>query len=95
MFWQQLLRWLVTDTPGSVVASVPSQMLFDDGRVQLSADVRDKDYQPAADAHVRGAHHRARTASAASVEMTPDAGYARHVSGRLDRREARLLCRPK
>ena len=52
MFWQQLLRWLVSDTPGHVVASVPRQMLFDDGRVQLSADVRDKDYQPAADAHV-------------------------------------------
>ena len=24
MFWQQLLRWLVADTPGNVVASVPS-----------------------------------------------------------------------
>ena len=50
MFWQQLLRWLVADTPGQVVASVPSQMLFDDGRVKLSADVRGKDYQPAPDA---------------------------------------------
>ena len=50
MFWQQLLRWLVADTPGHVVASVPSQMLFDDGRVQFSADVRDKEYQPAPDA---------------------------------------------
>src|SRR6202163_2183799 len=39
-FWQQLLRWLVTDTPGRVVASVPSQTLLDDGRIQLTADVR-------------------------------------------------------
>src|SRR5712671_188778 len=43
-FWQQLLRWLVTDTPGKVVSSVPSQMLFDDGHVRFSADVRDKNY---------------------------------------------------
>src|SRR5712671_2579905 len=27
-FWQQLLRWLVMDTPGHIVASVPSQMLL-------------------------------------------------------------------
>ena len=65
MFWQQLLRWLVTDTPGHVVASVPSQMLFDDGHVSISADVRDKDYLPAADASVEahilgpGRHRRA------------------------------------
>ena len=46
MFWQQLLRWLVADTPGHVVASVPNRMLFDDGRVQFSADVRDKSISP-------------------------------------------------
>ena len=40
------------DTPGHVVASVPSQMLLDDGHVQFTADVRDKNYLPAADAHV-------------------------------------------
>src|SRR5580698_4463375 len=45
-FWQQLLRWLVADTPGPVVASVPSSVLYDDGRVEFSADVRDKNYQP-------------------------------------------------
>ena len=45
-------------------------MLFDDGRVQLSADVRDKDYQPAADAHVE-AHILGPAASAATVDMTP------------------------
>ncbi len=52
MFWQQLLRWLASDTPGRVVASVPSQMLFDDGKVRLSAEVRDKDYLPATEARV-------------------------------------------
>jgi uncharacterized membrane protein len=52
MFWQQLLRWLVLDSPGQVVASAPTHTLMDDGRIQLSASVRDKDYMPAPDARV-------------------------------------------
>ena len=70
-FWQQLLRWLVMDTPGRVVATVPNQMLQDDGRVQFSADVRDKNFLPATDAHVE-AHILGPGGSAAQVEMTPD-----------------------
>jgi uncharacterized membrane protein len=70
-FWQQLLRWLVTDTPDRVVASVPSQMLFDDGRVQFSADVRDKNFLPAADAHVE-AHILGPGGEAAQIELQPD-----------------------
>ncbi|MBZ5699369.1 MAG: glutamine amidotransferase [Acidobacteriia bacterium] len=71
-FWQQLLRWLVTDTPGRVVASVPSQMLFDDGRIRFSADVRDKNYLPAADARVE-AHILGPGGAAVQIEMSPDA----------------------
>ncbi len=70
MFWQQLLRWLVSDTPGRVVASVPSQMLFDDGHVQLSADVRDEDYVPAPDAKVE-AHVIGPGGISDMVDMTP------------------------
>jgi uncharacterized membrane protein len=70
MFWQQILRWLVADTPSQVVASVPSQMLFDDGNVKLSADVRDKDYLPAPDATVE-AHILGPGGVSATVEMTP------------------------
>ncbi len=91
-FWRQLLRWLVTDTPGNVVASVPSQMLFDDGRVRISADVRDKEYQPAADAQVE-AHILGPGGTAAPVEMTPDPGHARVVPGGLERRSAGVVCR--
>ena len=72
-FWQQLLRWLAGDTPGRVVGSVPNQMLFDDGRVQLSADVRDKNFLPAADAHVQ-AHILGPGGTAAQIEMTPEPG---------------------
>ena len=71
-FWQQLLRWLVTGTPGHVAATIPSQMLFDDGRVQFSAEVRDKNFLPASDARVE-AHILGPGGSAAQIEMTPDA----------------------
>lgn len=70
-FWQQLLRWLVSDTPGRVVGSVPSQMLFDDGRVQLSARVLDKDYQPESNVRVE-AHISGPQGAAAVIELTPD-----------------------
>jgi uncharacterized membrane protein len=70
-FWQQLLRWLVSSTPGHVTSSVPSQMLFDDGRVQISADVRDKEYAPAADAQVQ-AHITGPDGTAAAVDLSPD-----------------------
>src|SRR5579863_3692403 len=39
LFYQQLLRWLVSDTPGHVAASVPAQLLQDDGKVKLTAEV--------------------------------------------------------
>jgi hypothetical protein len=52
LFWQQLLRWLVSDTRGRLIASVPKVMLQDDGRVQIAADVRDSEYHAAADALV-------------------------------------------
>ena len=52
LFWQQLLRWLVADSPGRVTASMPVRNLMDEGHVQVSAQVRDQQFQPAADAHV-------------------------------------------
>ena len=70
-FWRQLLRWMVTDSPGQIITSVPSQMLLDDGRIQISADVRGKDYVPAADARVE-AHILGPEGIAAQMEMAPD-----------------------
>jgi uncharacterized membrane protein len=70
LFWQQLLRWLVTGAPGHVTATVPNQMLLDDGRVALSVDVRSDDYQPAADARVE-AHIIGPGGVSANVDMAP------------------------
>lgn len=52
LFWQQLLRWLVSDTRGRLIASAPKAMLQDDGQVRIVADVRDSEYHLAADALV-------------------------------------------
>jgi uncharacterized membrane protein len=53
LFWQQLLRWLAKDSPGQVTATMPQQMLMDEGHVRLTAVVRDKEFTPAADAKVQ------------------------------------------
>ena len=70
LFWQQLLRWLVSDTPGRVVASVPAQMLLDNGAVALTAEVRDQQYNPAPDTKVE-AHILGPSGVSASIEMSP------------------------
>ena len=69
-FWQQLMRWLVSDTPGMVSSSVSSSTLMDDGHIQINADVRDKSYVPVSDAQVQG-HITGPDGSVATVDMTP------------------------
>jgi len=70
LFWQQLLRWVASDTPGHVAASVPAQMLLDNGAVTITADVRDPQYNPALNAKVE-AHILGPSGVSALVEMTP------------------------
>jgi len=70
LFWQQLLRWVASDTPGHVSASVPAQVLLDNGSLALTADVRDQQYNPAPDAKVE-AHILGPSGVSALVEMTP------------------------
>jgi uncharacterized membrane protein len=70
LFWQQLLRWLVAESPGPVAASIPSRLLMDEGSVQLIAQVRDRTFQPAADAHVT-AHIVGPGGVDTLVELTP------------------------
>jgi uncharacterized membrane protein len=70
LFWQQLLRWVVSDTPGHVAASVPAQNLLDNGAVTLTAEVRDPQFIPAPDAKVE-AHILGPSGVSALVEMAP------------------------
>jgi len=53
IFWQQLLRWMVNETPGQVLASTPHQVLADDTNVPLRVSVRDKAYQTVSGATVQ------------------------------------------
>jgi hypothetical protein len=70
LFWQQLLRWLAEDSPGPVTASTGQATLSDEGQLHLTAQVRDKQFNPAAEAHVT-AHIVGPGGSSALVEMAP------------------------
>jgi uncharacterized membrane protein len=71
LFWRQLLRWLVSDTPTRVVTSVARPVLYDDGRVHLRAEVRDTTYLPTSDATIQ-ARIVGPDGSAQSVDLHPD-----------------------
>jgi hypothetical protein len=70
LFWQQLLRWLIADSPGQVVASTATRTLMDDGRIEVAATVRDKQFMPAADARVT-AHFIGPDGISTMVDMLP------------------------
>jgi uncharacterized membrane protein len=70
LFWQQLLRWLIAESPGPVTAAMPARTLLDEGRVQISAQVRDRQFQPAVNAHVT-AHVVGPEGTSAMLEMQP------------------------
>ncbi|MCC6389402.1 MAG: hypothetical protein IT167_02270 [Bryobacterales bacterium] len=71
MFWQQLMRWLVQNTPGRVVASTPKPVLDDESQVTLRAEVRDRNYLPMTDAKVT-ANIIGPQGVAEQVELRPD-----------------------
>jgi uncharacterized membrane protein len=70
LFWQQLLRWLIAESPGPVVASMPERLLMDEGQARLTAQVRDRQFQQAANAHVT-AHILGPQDLNALVDLTP------------------------
>ena len=53
VFWRQLLRWLVSETPGQVSASTPRQVLSDETKVHFRVEARDKKFDPVGNAHVQ------------------------------------------
>jgi uncharacterized membrane protein len=70
MFWQQLLRWVVADTPSQVMASTSRPILSDENRVPLRAEVRDKSFRPVPNATVE-AHIVGPGGAAANVSLVP------------------------
>lgn len=71
MFWQQLLRWLVSDTPGHVRGDLTTNIIQDGGEVEFRAEVRDRNYLPVADAAME-ARILGPDGFASRVEFQPD-----------------------
>jgi uncharacterized membrane protein len=71
IFWSQLLRWMVTETPGQVLASTPHQVLPDDTHVPLRVSVRDKNYDTVSGATVQATIARPDGGSDV-VDLKPD-----------------------
>ena len=69
-FWQQMFRYLVTDTPGQVVASTPKTVLSDETKVPVRVEVRDKEYKPLTTAKVQ-ARFTQPDGTSATLELAP------------------------
>ncbi|MEO8096726.1 MAG: glutamine amidotransferase [Acidobacteriota bacterium] len=70
MFYQQFLRWVVSDTPRPVTGSTPRTLLSDESAAKLRATVKDKAFLPANDAVVEA--HIIGQGVTETVTMTPD-----------------------
>jgi nitrogen fixation protein FixH len=69
-FWRQMFRYLVTGAPGQVTGTMPRQVLSDDTRAPLRVEVRDKAFNPVADAQVQ-ARFLGPGNSSATVQLAP------------------------
>ncbi len=72
-FWQQMFRYLVTDTPGQVTATTPKTLLADETHVPIRVEVRDKEYKPLDTAKVQARFNNP-DGSSATLELAPVAG---------------------
>jgi len=70
IFWQQMFRHLVTDTPGQVTGTTPKLVLADDTRVPIRVEVRDKEYKPVSNANVQ-ARFLSPDGTSATLELKP------------------------
>lgn len=71
IFYRQLLRWLVNDTPKRVMGSTPHTVISDVANVKLHAEVRDTTYLPAGDASVE-AHILGPDGLTETVDLRPE-----------------------
>jgi hypothetical protein len=69
-FWQQMFRYLVTETPGQVTVTTPKTVLADESSVPLRVEVRDKQFKPMTTAKVQ-ARILSPDGTSATVELTP------------------------
>ncbi|MCU1328683.1 MAG: hypothetical protein JWN34_4053 [Bryobacterales bacterium] len=70
-YWQQLMRWLVSETPGQVSGATPRQVLSDETHVPFRAVIRDKTYQTVAGATAQAIITQP-DGGTATVDLKPD-----------------------
>ena len=70
LFWQQIYRYLVTDSPGQVVATTPKTVLADDTHVPIRVEVKDKQFKPATNAKVQ-ARFLSPDGTSATMQLSP------------------------
>ena len=80
-FWQQLLRYLVSDSTRPVSVSTPRQVLFDEGRVRLRAQARDKSFNLVSRCHAWRRTSWVRKEPRATLELTPSPTEAGQYEG--------------
>ena len=71
VFWQQLLRWLVSGTGGTVTSALPKSVFSDEQRIPLRVEVRDRNYLSISDADVQ-AHIMGPDGVSDTVNLRPD-----------------------
>ncbi|MGD0499846.1 MAG: hypothetical protein ABSC23_15560 [Bryobacteraceae bacterium] len=69
-FWQQIFRYLVTDSPGQVSGTTPQSVLSDDSRVQVRVLVRDKEFKPVNNAQAQ-VRFMGPAGTSATLQLTP------------------------
>lgn len=69
-FWQQMFRYMVTDTPGQISATTPKTVLSDDTHVPIRVEVRDKEYKPVVNANVQ-ARFMGPDGASATIPLNP------------------------
>jgi hypothetical protein len=69
-FWQQMFRYMVTDTPGQITTTTPKNVLSDDTHVPIRVEVRDKEFKPVTNASVQ-ARFLSPDGSSNTIELAP------------------------
>ena len=80
VFWQQLLRWLVSDVTGRVAAVTTRQVYEDEPRIVIQVGVRDMNYLPSSEATVE-AHILGPSGAAGVVPLRPVTGIPGAYTG--------------
>ena len=82
-FWRQMLRYLVSGTPQQVEIGTEKEVYALDDNVNIVADIRDKRFNPVADAHATARVTKPSGAGGRCAVEVYDAEFGEYVRGRI------------